>query len=245
MTPRTSVDRRVVRSQRVVEFCGLPGVGKTSVVSGVAAGLAGLGLMAEQVEAGIDPSVAIGLRIGRKARLIVATAAAHPLTSARAAVSIAVGQRTGADVVARPVQWMVTQALLETARHGSGVRLLDEGLLQAMWSIGLRGDVGGLLGVLAAGDGWTEPDMVVVVEAPLETVRRRLDSRASVHSRTQSLPEAERVEELRRGDELLQGLLEWWRQRRGSEALLRLANPDDTQPDVETVVRAIASPARR
>ena len=41
----------------------------------------------------------------------------------------------------RCVQWAITQRLLTSAGRSPGVHLFDEGLLQSLWSVGLRGDV--------------------------------------------------------------------------------------------------------
>jgi hypothetical protein len=98
--------------------------------------------------------------------------------------------------------------------------------------------------VLDTSAAWEEPDVVVVVEAPLDAVRRRIETRSSVHSRTQRLPEEELLRELQRGDELLRDLLEWWQRHRGSDALLRLCNPAEEQPDVRAIALRIASKDR-
>ena len=244
MTTRSDPRRRADRPPTVVELCGLPGVGKTYVADRLVAALGEVGIVARRDDRGVGPDVGAGLRLGRKARLIASTAVVQPATSARAALRIAAGQHGGRDAVARPVQWLVNQGVLALARRGTGVHLLEEGLVQALWSVGLRGGVERLLGVLEKSAAWEEPDVVLVVEAPLDAVRRRIEARSSVHSRTQRLPEAELVRELQRGDELLRDLLEWWQRRRGSDTLLRLCNPAEKKPDVRAIALRIASKDR-
>jgi AAA domain-containing protein len=240
MTSRSDPRRRPDHPSTVVELCGLPGVGKTIVADHLVAALAEVGIVARRDDRGVGPDVGAGLRLGRKARLIASTAVVQPATSARAVLRIAAGQHGGRDAVARPVQWLVNQGVLARARRGTGVHMLEEGLVQALWSAGLRGEVERLLGVLDTSASWDEPDVVLAVEAPLDTVRRRIEARSSVHSRTQRLPEAELLRELQRGDELLRDLLEWWQRRRGSDALLRLFNPAEEQPDVRPIALRIA-----
>jgi len=244
MTTPSDPRRRPDRPPTVVELCGLPGVGKTWVADRLVAALGQVGLGARRDDRGVGPDVRAGLRLVRKARLIASTAVVQPATSARAVLRIAAGQHGGRDAVARPVQWLVNQGVLARARRGTGVHLLEEGLVQALWSVGLRGGVGPLLGVLETSAAWEEPDVVLVVEAPLDVVRRRIEARSSIHSRTQRLPEAELLRELQRGDELLRDLLEWWQRRRGSDALLRLCNPAEEQPDVRGIALRIASKDR-
>lgn len=241
MTVRSDRRRRPDRPPTVVELCGLPGVGKTSVADRLVAALGEVGIVARRDDRGVGPDVGAGLRLGRKARLIASTAVVQPATSARAVFRIAAGQHDGRDAVARPVQWLVNQGLLARARRGTSVHLLEEGLVQALWSVALRGGVKRLLGVLETSAAWEEPDVVLVVEAPLDAVRRRIEARSSVHSRTQRLPEEELLRELQRGDEVLRDLLEWWQRRRGSDALLRLCNPAEERPDVRAIALSIAS----
>jgi hypothetical protein len=240
MTTRSEHAGQRARRPIVVELCGLPGVGKSFVADRLSSALGEVGIVARRDDRGVGPDVGAGLRLGRKARLIASTAVVQPATSARAVLRIAAGQH-GGDAVARPVQWLVNQGVLARARRGTGVHLIEEGLVQALWSVGLRGGVERLLGVLETSAGWEEPDVVLVVEAPLDAVRRRIEARSSVHSRTQGLPEAELLRELRRGDELLRDLLDWWQRRRGSDALLRLCNPAQEQPDVRAIALRIAS----
>jgi hypothetical protein len=244
MTARSDPRRRPDRPPTVVELCGLPGVGKTWVADRLVAALGEVGIVARRDDRGVGPDVGAGVRLVRKARLIVSTAVVQPATSARAVLRIAAGQHGGRDAVARPVQWLVNQGVLARARRGTGVHLLEEGLVQALWSVGLRGGVERLLGVLETSVAWEEPDLVLVVEAPLDDVRGRIVARSSVHSRTQRLPEAGLLRELQRGDELLRDLLEWWQRRRGSDALLRLCNPAEGQPDVRAIALRIASKDR-
>lgn len=229
------------RQPTVVELCGLPGVGKTFVADRLAVALDEVGLAARHDDRGVGPDVPVVLRLGRKGRLVVSRVISQPTTTARALLRIATEQHGGRDAIARSVQWLVTQGLLEQARRGIGVRLLDEGLMQSLWSIGLRGGVDRLLDVLDTSGAWVEPDVVVAVEAPLGTVRRRLGARSSAHSRTQRLPEAEVLSELRRGEELLRRLLDWWHQRRGPEGLIRVCNPNHGELDVRPIALRIAS----
>ena len=135
------------------------------------------------------------------------------------------------DALARWVAWTSTQRLAREAERAAGVAVLDEGVLQAIWSIGLRSDVHPVLRLLEQDRaGWTAPGLVLVVDAPVDVVERRLARRRSQHSRTQRLAPSERARELRRGRELLDLLADWWESTSGPAApLLRLGDDHSTE----------------
>jgi hypothetical protein len=111
------------------------------------------------------------------------------------------------DAMAGAVQWLAVQRLVERARHQDGVHLLEEGLVQTLWTLGLRAENDGSTGSLPALAAHAGADLLVVVEAPVELVAARLATRISVHSRTQRLAESDQRSELLRGRELLHSLL--------------------------------------
>jgi hypothetical protein len=112
--------------------------------------------------------------------------------------------------MARVVQVLVAQQVAALAADIAGVSLVDEGLVQALWSIGLRGDVGRVLATLESWPRRRTADVLVVLRVPPEVALGRLTVRTSRHSRTQLLPEPARLAELERGDRLLGDLVTWW-----------------------------------
>jgi len=208
MTTRRDDLRRAL----VVELAGLPGSGKSAFASalGRAAAEAGVTLGLPRVR--IAPEAPAAARVGRKLGLVVAAAAARPAGSVRAWRAIAGSQRTGR--LARVVQWSTTERLLATAARIEGVQLLDEGVVQALWSIGLRGDVRPVLRAVEADGRVPLPDVVVAVGLDTDEIERRLAARRSRHSRVQAVaaPLARR-RELERGQELLASLVAWCRTR--------------------------------
>lgn len=231
-----------VRRATVVEFCGLPGAGKSYVVDLVASSLGDRGIAARGNVPRVGPETPAVTRIGRKLALVGRSAMTRPVESVRTSTQIGLGQNEISDAVTRPFHWLLTQALLSRARRSDGVHLIDEGLVQSLWSVGLRGDVDRVLERLGETPGrWARPDVVVVVDAPLETVRDRLRARRSNHSRTQRLGEEELLAELRRGAELLERLLDWWRDLRGPDGVIDVPNPEGATPNVEAVTRRVPS----
>jgi len=224
----------------IVEFCGLPGAGKSYIAGRVLSTLSDRGVAARFGDGGVGPDVAGPRRMSRKLRWVWEQEVARPIASVRVFACIGAGQRDWSSAVSRSVQWFVAQGLLDAARRTAGVHLFQEGILQALWSIGLRGDVGKLVGLLDDGAvPWARPDLVVVVHAPAETIRNRLQARHSRHSRTQALHGTELDTELRRGADLLDQLLAWWERSGGRDRLLRVPNHSDEIPVVGEVVRSI------
>jgi hypothetical protein len=205
-------------------------------------GLSDLGIASSIGDRGVSADVPGRVRIRRKLSLVATHGLAHPVRSIRVTKAIAAGQRDASSSLSRSVQWLVTQALFAQARRSGGVHLFQEGVLQALWSIGLRGSPERMLGLLR-GDA-LDPilaDLAVVVEAPMEVVRSRLGSRGSGHSRTERLGQAEREAELARGQELLVELLAWWGSMGGPGRVVHVTNASDGPPDIEAAVRRIAS----
>jgi hypothetical protein len=102
------------------------------------------------------------------------------------------------------------------------VHVVDEGVLQALWSIGLRGKPESVLHTLASSQVWAGPDLVIVVAAPLEVVGQRLAARGSRHARTQFLDPVGQRTELEYGKWLLDRLVEWWRTNNTAGSLARV-----------------------
>jgi hypothetical protein len=144
------------------------------------------------------------------------------------AALVASGQRRPIDGFARWLSWSTTQQLIRESRGVRGVHVLDEGVLQALWSIGLRADVEPVLQMLTGKPrSWQLPDLVIVIDAPVPLVDGRLSSRSSEHSRTQALDPVQRVRELERGKAVLDHLLSWWPLLGGPpSAVLRVANSE-------------------
>jgi hypothetical protein len=200
-----------VAAQLSVELVGIPGAGKSHLASSVAAELSARGITVTQPQARLAPSVPAVRRLGRKTVACAATALTAPVTTARVVRGVVRSdQPRPSDVAGRIVQWLVAQDLTGRTAGWAGVSLMDEGLIQALWSIGVRGDVDPVLRVLDGSDRWHAPDLLVVVGVPPDLALSRLAARPSQHSRTQRLAEHARIAELERGAQLLDRLVQWW-----------------------------------
>jgi hypothetical protein len=226
-----------------VELAGIPGSGKSRRVRALAAALSARGVLVHQPQSLVAPSTPTGLRLARKAVACGAVALGAPARTARIVRGVArSGQPGAADVAGRSVQWLLAQRITDGARLREGVSIVDEGLVQAVWSTALRGDMDTVLRAVASTRPVPTPDMVVVVRVPPELALARLTDRASRHSRTQLLPEAEGLAELERGAQLLDQLVEWW----SSEALtpagvVSLSGAHDSVADRDLLVDRICA----
>jgi hypothetical protein len=221
----------------LIEFCGLPGAGKSHLAGALLAGLRREGIAASDGVASIAPSVAPARRIPRKLLAAGSEVLSDPVGAARVGLAIGRAERNAVDVVSRSLQWFVTQRVLDRAAGRAGVHVFGEGVLQALWSIGLRGDPDALLELLDAGAApWIRPRVLVVVNAPTDVADARLGARRSSHSRTQALGAAARTAELRRGRELLECLVEWWRASSREGEIVEVDNGDDEPRDREVAL---------
>ncbi|HEU4642187.1 MAG TPA: AAA family ATPase [Gemmatimonadaceae bacterium] len=178
---------RLRREELVVEFLGLPASGKSTLSHAVARALRARDVPVREPTYTLDHETAIGARRVRKLALAALAVMRHPARSAHWVRRIArSGQRRSGWASAVAINWLY---LLEVARGGAarpGVCLLDQGLLQALWSIGygarafrlrspgLRTRLRALL---------PRRVMVVLVTADRAALERRLDGRDHPASR--------------------------------------------------------------
>lgn len=227
----------------VIELCGLPGAGKTTLASALVHELAGYDLSVRTGASAVAAEVPGLRRVSVKMALTLAEMLAHPAGTASCTASIARSNPPSvADLGHRAVQWAVTQRLLRAAHRRAGLHVFDEGLIQTLWSVGLRGNVDHTLRALDTLHGWTGPDLLVVVEAPEDVVLERLVSRGSRHARSQALDPARRRIELEHGQRLLDLLVDWWSTANTAASVIRVPHGENGA-DVATRVAALVSRA--
>lgn len=219
----------------VVELCGLPGAGKTTAAQALVRRLQEAGVRSEIVDGRVSAAVPVRRRVPRKLAMVSRAVAVSPVNAAREARFLASGQCSRRDAVAVPVQWYSTKQLVSAARHHAGVALLEEGLVQTLWTAGLRSHRCAVPPLVALAEAAARSDLVIHIDVPAELSLERLRLRSSRHSRVQRMGEGDQLAALRHGDVLLRTLLREWR-RRGFGTVLTL---DGTAPVTEPLLHHV------
>ena len=228
-----------------MELVGVPGSGKTRLTRTLATELDRRDVTVTQPQRRLYTSVAPGLRLSRKAVACLSVGAAAPRHTARLAAGLARSSQGGpADVASRLVQLLVAEAVAREAASHEGVSIVDEGVLQALWSVGLRGDVAPVLELLDGVAPAPAADLLVVLRVPADLALARLSGRPSRHSRIQLIPEEARRAEMKRGMELLDDLVEWWSNGPARSERVCVLNQSEEDSDeryrlVERICRAV------
>jgi thymidylate kinase len=196
------------QSSTTVELCGLPGSGKTTLAAALRQELARRGVPCTIADRELSASVGLSQRLRRRAGSALRQSARHPRATASAtAALLRSGQSSARDTAAYLAQWLAVRDLVAVAHRSPGAHLLEEGIVQRLWTLGLRGttDVSPRLWQGLGPEMRT--DLVVVIDVPTQVALRRLDGRDSRHSRTQRLDPDLRLAELDPGRRLLDELL--------------------------------------
>ena len=189
----------------VVEFCGLPGAGKSTIAAALVASLRLQGIPTTEVMAPIGPAASRAERVRRKS-LVIARGMTHPGGLALVGnVGFRSRQHASRDRVARPANLLVVRDAVRRAKNRDGVHVLDQGPVQEWWSAALRADDARVLR-WAATDPSPRADLVVRVDAPLDLLARRLADRGERQSRLEGNGGEELGAELARGEWLLDAL---------------------------------------
>jgi hypothetical protein len=197
----------------VVEFFGLPGVGKSHAARLVAARLAASGVPVRSAGLRINHELSSWQRVLSKSGIGAVEALGQPSLAFRAGQTLAsTAQQPRLNAVRLFYNWLFLSGLLRRARTRPVVELLDEGIFQFLWTIGLHGNddsIRKFTTVLLDGAEPTVsmPDVVVVVEAPIATVEALLASRGSRDGRVDRMVGSERRAALVHGLDLLAEVL--------------------------------------
>lgn len=236
----------------VVEFVGLPGVGKSHATRLVAARLAAVGTPARSSALRINHEFGTCRRVLYKSGLCAAEAVGRPGRALRVGRSLVrSGQQSRVDIAMLSCNWFFLIGLLRRARRRPVVELMDQGIFQLLWSIGFAGGkraIRDCSSTLLEGPAHAVlmPDVVVVVEAPLGLIDARLASRGSRAGRVDRMKPTQRHAAHVRGAELLAEVLSEDVGLIGGASgplrrRVRNGDPDELDADVATLVDELAS----
>jgi hypothetical protein len=136
------------------------------------------------------------------------------------------------DTIRMSFNWLLVRALMERPRDAAAVHLFDQGVLQALWSIGLGGRKGAIAQMASHLDGAMPlPDVAVFVTASQNAVRRRLEMRQGQDSRIERRLSTRMGEAiLERGTALFEEVIhvaEEWRKQHGVPVVVDVVNDWD------------------
>lgn len=189
----------------VVEFCGLPGAGKSTIAGALVASLRLQGVPTTEVMAPVGPTATRGERFRRKTLVIARGMTSSGGVAIAGNLGLRSRQQAGRDRLARPANLLVVRDAVRRAKDRRGVHVLDQGPVQEWWSAALRADDTRVLR-WAATDPAPPADLVVRVDAPLGVLARRLAGRRERQSRLEGVAGVDLEAELARGEWLLDAL---------------------------------------
>jgi len=185
----------------LIEFLGLPGCGKSTLSRLVADLLMEQRVVVEETTYNLDHR---RRKLGRqRAKLthVVSFVARNPRSAFGNLVAIAVTQQASlADMRKVSLNWLYILSVAARRRSPTAVTILDQGIGQAMWSIGFAAQRASWLDLLPTKvqQATAMPDLVVHVRADFATIGDRLAARKRHVSRMDTLRLD--LEALRRGE---------------------------------------------
>ena len=225
-----------------VEFVGLPGVGKSGVSRRLAEILKGQGFPVLETAYELTHLSGVAARRLRKSAHIARELARHPRYSGRSARAIgATKQSSSKDLLGAIANWLFVSNLLRHDGRAPEIHLLDEGIFQALWSVGFSAALDDLSSVARdIGSDFPVPDVVVIVNASHATVMQRLRARGVRQSRLEDRLGTDRGI-LERSDKLMRDvekILGGIAKTRRNVHIHEMAN--DRENDLEPNARALA-----
>lgn len=174
----------------LIEFFGLPGSGKTTLSHDVANLLRARGITVSEDTYNLDH------RFRRPGRLLVKLShflyylGRNPRRGLFAISSIILTkQATLIDLCKSLLNWMFIASISSRERRDDTITILDQGISQAVWSIGFAAQRETWLEMALAKDQWEalKPDMIVHIRADHQTIANRLATRKIRTSRLDDL----------------------------------------------------------
>lgn len=227
----------------VVEFVGAPAAGKTTLSKAVADRLS------ETVDYVWEPTRAIGTqtrsqRVGNKVRYVTEYAFCAPITSFGMVQKMSqTAQQNHSDTIRVSFNWLYVCGLSRCT--GDELTLLDQGVFQALWSIGYSSELDWKRALRALTvPSSVLPDFLVVVTADEATLTDRL---GADHRSETRVAESE-MSDIRRaiaGVEALQDLLDEYASAMRGDGYIVVDNSegadfDETVSEVVSTIQALA-----
>lgn len=227
----------------IIEFCGVPGAGKTTIAHALVPALEAAGNETSLPLEAVSARRPRPERVIRKTLLAVGETFSHPINSIRALFAVARSRQPGSmETATRLLNWLVLRSLLRQARRRPGIHVFDQGVIQELCSLGFRGDPWSSFNVSDPGVRLLGPDLIVVVDVDPALADSRLAARPGRQSRVEAI-NSDRLESVERQGVLIDSLLIRWQRRFGDRLPTRVShmpNADGTI-NVDELVTTIQS----
>jgi thymidylate kinase len=212
----------------LIEFFGLPGAGKSTLSRLVADHLLSRRLVVDEITYDLAHRNSRRKALLNKLAHVVRFAAARPRRTLSDLVRIvATRQATLVDLGKSFFNWIFISSLATRKRSPVKIIFLDQGIAQALWSIGFAARRENWLELLlAASHGTTpRPDLIVFVRAELQVIGNRLAAREGHASRMDAFQRDHEV--LRRSEAHADAIID--RLRSGGVSVIEVENNDSMQ----------------
>ncbi len=223
-----------------VEFFGVPGAGKSTIARHLIERLVATGRPVSEPTYTLAHQVSSARRYLSKSGYAAVGTARRPrpaLSSARAIAES--GQLSRRALVKTTFNWLYVVGVLESRTAGE-LQVLDQGLAQAAWSVGLgaeRDRTAPLCELAVNALSRSGPALVVVVDVAPETVRERLSRRADGDTRVTPTGEGHDVSEAFEHKKRIERSIADVVADKPSVGLLRVEN--ESKADLEDAVGAV------
>jgi adenylate kinase family enzyme len=230
-----------------VEFFGMPGSGKSTLTNRVAEIMEGWGIGIQKQTYVLAHCVTRHRRVITKIRYVLPEICFEPRYAVRSARAIAAtGQSSVLEWVRELFNWLFVTPLIRPITQFDGIRMLDQGIFQALWSVAFSGDHNALK--IMTDRLMTQspvPNVVVIVHAKLSTIAQRLAARQSHDSRLERLLE-KNPEVLKSSESLFLQVTEIVKFLMRQQAMPTIIDVDnDENTDLETKAQTVAQSLRR
>lgn len=230
----------------LIEFFGSPGAGKSTLSHLVAHYLSERGYAVDEVTYEVDHTLSKFQRLFVKLASISSYICRHPICAA-SDISRILGtqQATFSDARRAIFNWLYVTSVVTRAHSSESIVILDQGLAQAIWSVGFaaRRKTWLDLCLSAARKRALKPDLIVHVSAKLQSVGDRLKSREQRISRIDHL--GDNLALLGRSQENVQAIAQIFER----EDVRMIGVKNDSRPDLSLnalrIVDAILSLAEK
>ena len=166
----------------MIEFLGVPGVGKTTLARGVTADLRRHGYDTLFLAMDAPPELNRYAKLVRQIGVIGRYAAARPRQILRAARVLRYFPQPDVMTYAKVMRyWLLTYAAVNRSRGQAKVVVCDQGLCQGLYSLALLAPAPDQAAFGAALRRISMPDLIILVTADQQTVLGRLRSRQYNH----------------------------------------------------------------